>query len=110
LVTDGILNRAPVAPIRLNPNLPPKLEDIVHKGLEKDRNLRYQSAGEMRGDMQRLKRDTESGGRPTATRFDSSLTSEGSAISSPAPPLPLPPDSGSKLAYHHAEGSSYIKA
>src|SRR6202047_4831011 len=77
LVTDGILNRAPVAPIRLTPNLPPKLEDIIHKALEKDRNLRYQSAGEMRGDLQRLKRDTESGSRPKATPFDSSLTSEG---------------------------------
>jgi serine/threonine protein kinase/tetratricopeptide (TPR) repeat protein len=96
LVTDGILNRAPVAPLRFNPNLPPKLEDIIHKALEKDRNLRYQSAGEMRGDLQRLKRDTESGSRPTATPSDSSLTSDGRAISSPGPSLPSPPDSGSK--------------
>src|SRR6202162_164473 len=94
LVQDGILNREPVAPVRLNPNLPPKLEDMIHKALEKDRNLRYQSAGEMRGDLQRLKRDTESGGRRTATPVDSSLTSEGSAISSPAPSLPSPSDSG----------------
>jgi Tol biopolymer transport system component/class 3 adenylate cyclase len=96
LVQDGILNREPVAPLRLNPNLPPKLEDIIHKALEKDRNLRYQSAGEMRGDLQRLKRDTESGGRPTPTPVDFSLTGEGSAISSPAPSPPSPPDSGSK--------------
>ena len=100
LVTDGILNREPVAPLRLNPNLPPKLEDIVHKGLEKDRNLRYQSAAEMRGDLQRLKRDTESGGRPPATPADSSLTSEGIAASIPAPiptsPVLEVPDSASK--------------
>jgi len=61
LIFEGILNRAPVSPIRLNPDLPPKLEDIINKALEQDRNLRYQSAADMRADLQRLKRDTESG-------------------------------------------------
>jgi len=61
LIFDAILNRAPVAPIRLNADLPPKLEDILNKSLEKDRNLRYQSAADIRADLQRLKRDTESG-------------------------------------------------
>jgi tetratricopeptide (TPR) repeat protein len=58
---EAILNRAPVAPVRLNPDLPPKLEDIINKALEKDRNLRYQHAADIRTDLQRLKRDTETG-------------------------------------------------
>ena len=61
LIFDAILNRAPVAPVRLNADLPPKFEDIINKSLEKDRNLRYQSAADMRADLQRLKRDTDSG-------------------------------------------------
>ena len=61
LIFDAILNRAPVAPVRLNADLPPKFEDIINKALEKDRNLRYQSAADIRADLQRLKRDTDSG-------------------------------------------------
>ncbi len=61
LIFQAILDRAPVSPVRLNPDLPGKLEDVINKALEKDRNLRYQHAADMRADLQRLKRDTDTG-------------------------------------------------
>jgi serine/threonine protein kinase len=85
VVTEAILNRAPVAPVRLNPDLPPQFEQIVTKALEKDRDLRYQHASEMRSDLKRLKRDTDTG--RTAARTSGEEEDEeipGKAASGPA--------------------------
>jgi tetratricopeptide (TPR) repeat protein len=60
VITEAILNRAPVPPVRLNPDVPTKLEEVINKALEKDKNLRYQRAAEIRCDLQRLKRDSDS--------------------------------------------------
>jgi serine/threonine protein kinase len=60
-IVDSILHKTPVSVMRLNPDLPPTLEEIINKTLDKDRTLRYQSASDIRTDLKRLKRDTESG-------------------------------------------------
>ena len=67
VIYDGIMNRSPLSVLRLNSNLPPKLEDIINRALEKDRDLRYQHASDLRAELQRLKRDTDSGRSPSAS-------------------------------------------
>ncbi len=76
-IFDGILHKAPVAPVRLNRDIPPELERTINKALEKDRNLRYQHASDLKADLQRLKRDTESGRSAVA----SSVSEPGAAPS-----------------------------
>jgi serine/threonine protein kinase/tetratricopeptide (TPR) repeat protein len=68
VIFDGIMNHVPVPPVRLNPDVPAELERIIAKCLEKDRNLRYQHASDIRTDLQRLKRDTESSRLPMAVQ------------------------------------------
>jgi eukaryotic-like serine/threonine-protein kinase len=70
VIFNSILERSPVPPVRLNPDLSPKLEEIINKALEKDRNLRYQSAAEIRTDLQRLKRDSDSGRAPATVQVE----------------------------------------
>ncbi len=75
-IFDGILNHVPVAPLELKPDLPPKLDEVIRTALEKDRDLRYQSAADMRAELKRLKRDTSSGKVPQ-------VSGSGSAASVP---------------------------
>jgi tetratricopeptide (TPR) repeat protein len=87
LIFQAILDRAPVSPVRLNPDLPPKLEDLINKALEKDRNLRYQHAADIRADLQRLKRDTDSG-RTVAMSSGSVAVAEETVTQTVAAPAP----------------------
>src|SRR2546428_6894982 len=87
VIFDGIMNRAPLAPVRLNPDLPPKLEDIINRALEKERDLRYQHASDIKSELLRLKRDLESGKRSAgeeSSRTDSALNMERREV--PPPP------------------------
>ena len=67
---NAILNKAPTAPVRINPDLPDELERIINKGLEKDRNLRYQDVADLRADLERLRRDSDSKRATAATNAD----------------------------------------
>src|SRR5215471_5252021 len=75
LITEAILNREPVAPSRVNPGIPSSLQEVIYRALEKDRNLRYQHADDIRAELQRLKRDSESARR----------TSGGCSVLTPTP-------------------------
>jgi serine/threonine protein kinase/tetratricopeptide (TPR) repeat protein len=98
-IFDSILHKVPVAPVRLNPDLPLRLEQIINKVLEKDRNLRYQHAADLRADLQRVERDTESSRlaelsvrAERVTSFGASPNSERAeaVISQPTMPSPVP--------------------
>jgi serine/threonine protein kinase/tetratricopeptide (TPR) repeat protein len=87
LIFQAILDRAPTPPIRLNPDLPPKLEDIINKALEKDRNLRYQHAADIRTDLQRLKRDTDTGRAVAASSGSVPAAQDSGAVALAAVPV-----------------------
>jgi len=99
-IFDAILNRAPVVPVRFNPDLPSELERIIQRALEKDRELRYQSAAEMRSELLRLKRHTETGQSAVVTSGTVPMAHD---TSQPAAPLPT---SGSS----HVPGASLLSS
>ena len=93
LIFDGIMNRVPLPALRLNPDLPPRLEDIINRALEKDRELRYQHASDMRSELQRLKRDTETGRAIAASSGTMAAQESGSQVAAqpPSPASGFPP-------------------
>jgi eukaryotic-like serine/threonine-protein kinase len=96
-VFDGILHRAPTAPVRLNPEVPVELEQIVNKAMEKDRTLRYQSAADLRADLARLRRASDSGRTAISQPASAATTPSGrAAVATEAGPSPVSgPASGS---------------
>jgi eukaryotic-like serine/threonine-protein kinase len=102
VIFKAILDAAPIPAVRLNPDIPNELERIIDKALEKDRNLRYQHASEMRGDLQRLKRDTDTGrvavansGSVASAQESSQLTPRQRPVSGSAPSARSPSSRGS---------------
>jgi serine/threonine protein kinase/tetratricopeptide (TPR) repeat protein len=93
-IFDAILHRSPTAPVRLNHEVPAELERIISKALEKDRNLRYQHAGDLRADLQRLKRDTESGRVPAQVAESPAPASSAQVVAAPSA-VAVTPGSGS---------------
>jgi serine/threonine protein kinase len=98
LIFNAILNSDPPSAIRFNREIPPKLEDIINKALEKDRNLRYQNAADMRTDLQRLKRDTETGRVRAASSGNVAAVQESGTHAAVVPSTPASVSSNISLA------------
>ena len=106
-IFDSILNRAPVPAVRLNPDVPAELEHIINRALEKDRELRYQHASDMRSELQRLKRDTETGRAIAAGSGTMAVAQEsGARVAQPTVAQPPSPTSGSSPALAPSSSSS----
>jgi serine/threonine protein kinase/tetratricopeptide (TPR) repeat protein len=110
MICEAIVNRAPVAVVRLNHDVPSELERIINKALEKDRNLRYQHAADMRTDLQRLKRDTETG-RAIAASSGTVVPAQesGSGVTQSKFAKPPSPASSSSPALAPSQSSSALK-
>jgi serine/threonine protein kinase/formylglycine-generating enzyme required for sulfatase activity/dienelactone hydrolase len=106
VIFEAILNRAPVPALRLNPDAPPKLEEIINRALEKDRELRYQHASDLRADLQRLKRDMDSGG--TTAVPDTAMASASAAQISSAASQPSASVAASSAAAESARPSAVL--
>jgi eukaryotic-like serine/threonine-protein kinase len=108
VIFKAILDAEPPAPIRFNREIPPKLEDIISRALEKDRNLRYQHASEMRAELQRLKRDSDTGRTPAASSGkvavapDSGAAAQAASISGSAPVSAVSSSSASSVSGAHS--------
>jgi eukaryotic-like serine/threonine-protein kinase len=109
-----ILDSAPVAAVRMNPDLPAELERIINNSLEKDRDLRYQHAADLRADLKRLKRETESSRAAAPSRTDAAALSDSSAslsgTSAPSPLSAVAPALGSGSAQPAPGSSSAVMA
>ncbi len=100
VVAEAILNRTPVAPVRLNPGIPPRLEEIIHKALEKDRKLRYQNATDMQTDLRRLARDS------SRIQSDTSPSRQGQQETEELQPT----KSKARKAYYYAAAAAFVLA